>query len=764
MGKLTALIVGYVSVTFASYVVLSVAYSPLINWLGPYFGFRFPFILGIIYLIAGSPLRNTIILETWIVLGVIVGISARKGLRAWGSASLIFTLITATFSILLLGMLGISLLGHSGLSGLSGSISNVTSSIYAALIFVPYGTNLATIAMEPVLRQLIPFISSALGSGTASTGTATSAVEPLIEAIAYNAFENYLIFVITSILVGTISYRVLHGNKKKSKKAMAAVIAIFIAFLFVAMAFSAGATSQSQVNAEPSYNSPLKYIPAFAMGGLFPVTISNGAAKVNQTSDTLSANISNGTNEAGLSLITPDGNLYNFYAMENSKNNGNWNSAGLMFGSVVISANMTSLVAREYNINISKFGAFVPDNFIILAYNSSIPNGNAVGLSTSIGTSMGTSFSHIITLKNITLSGYSINVYIYSSSAGNSVLKSGFMKAFTGDYSGSISSIFSNNERLNNYGPFVMASGYVNESIANKVSGISANINGMYFTAGMFAYEQYFHSSGTAHTYNLSALMHYNSDISFSKSSTLSILGIGYNNGTGNIGSIGNYKFNIYTNNASLIANTPLNTSGSRFTDSTSFSPSSVSVSFNAVFPADISYSTSVTHVSSNQVKITVNITNNDNNTVTEFNASQGAFVKNYDSHNASSLISGKYRESNITILPGHSANFSYIMSLSGVGIYVIPYTNISYNFQGKSFSYQTNSTYITQNKPGYVIAMNSMINQEASQYSFLGNVMFTFSGFALSVIDLILIAIVLLDVFIEVKGLAKLIGEKRGQ
>ena len=91
-------------------------------------------------------------------------------------------------------------------------------------------------------------------------------------------------------------------------------------------------------------------------------------------------------------------------------------------------------------------------------------------------------------------------------------------------------------------------------------------------------------------------------------------------------------------------------------------------------------------------------------------------------------------------------------------------YTNISYNFQGKSFSYQTNSTYITQNKPGYILAMNSMINQEASQYSFLGNVMFTFSGFALSVIDLILIAIVLLDVFIEVKGLAKLIREKREQ
>ena len=34
------------------------------------------------------------------------------------------------------------------------------------------------------------------------------------------------------------------------------------------------------------------------------------------------------------------------------------------------------------------------------------------------------------------------------------------------------------------------------------------------------------------------------------------------------------------------------------------------------------------------------------------------------------------------------SANFTYTMKLSGIGIYVIPYTNISYNFMGKPFAY----------------------------------------------------------------------------
>jgi hypothetical protein len=66
--------------------------------------------------------------------------------------------------------------------------------------------------------------------------------------------------------------------------------------------------------------------------------------------------------------------------------------------------------------------------------------------------------------------------------------------------------------------------------------------------------------------------------------------------------------------------------------------------------------------------------------------------------------------------------------------------------------------------RPGYVSAMNSMINQEASQYSFLGNVLFTLSGFAFSVIDIILLALVLIDVAIEAAGMKKLIAERKGE
>jgi hypothetical protein len=285
----------------------------------------------------------------------------------------------------------------------------------------------------------------------------------------------------------------------------------------------------------------------------------------------------------------------------------------------------------------------------------------------------------------------------------------------------------------------------------------------MDFTAGIFKYSNYFHSSGDSHTYNISTLMNYNSGISFSKSSTLSVLGIGYNNGTGSVADIGRYTFNIYSNNASLASKTPLNTTNSSFTNvgQTRFSPSVVSVSFNAVFPADILYSTSVDRLSGHMVQITVHIKNNDTSSVQAFNASQSVFVNHYVKYGAASLISGKYKEVNVTIQPGHYANFTYNMSLSGVGIYVIPYTNISYNFQGKAFSYETNASYIVQNKPGYISAMNSMVNNEASQSTFFGNTLATVHGFEISLIDIVLLAIVLLDVVIEIRAFKSYIKKR---
>ncbi len=762
MGKLTAIIVGYIATTFAAYIILSVSYNPLVNWLGPYFGYRFPFILGIIYLIVGSPLHNTIILEVWIIIGLLVGISTRKGLRAWGSASLVWTLTTITMALSAIAMLGISLGNITSVSIISGTVSRLLDVLLAATAFVPYSTNIATIATEPVLRVLIPYLSSSITSGT----TGTAGLSGAITELSIHALENYIIFVATSIISGAVIHRVLHGKKKISRKAVAAAISIFIAIIFIAMAASAGISSGSQPALQTGETGNHE-IPAVGLNTLFPLSISGNSARIAENNTVMPsyATGNNSSDQAALSLITPQGNLYNLFAMGSSSNNSNsiWSGNGLMLGDFIVSANMTSLIGSELGAEYSKLASFAPQNALILAYNGTGHSGSASSMASSIGKEIGTTFNPVVALKNITLSGNNVEIFIYSSSASIHKLDSDFMATFGNGYNGSGPEIFVTDQGLNNYNSYILSSGYINASIVKSLAGNTGiNLSNELFTAGLFEYTNHFHSSGDVHSYNLSELMQYSSNISFNNSSQLSLVGIGYNNGTGSVVDTSNYTFDIYSNNASLAAQTALNTPGSTFHNSNyrAFSPSSVSVKFNAVFPAYILYDTTVKRVSANTVEINVHIKNNDTSQLKDFNASQSAFVNNYVKYGAASSVSGNYNESNITLSPGHYANFTYKISFTGIGTYVIPYTNISYNLQGKAFSYGTNATYISQEKPGYITAMNSMINNEASQYTFLGKTIIAVQGFAISLIDIILFAIVALDVVIEVKGLRKLIRE----
>jgi hypothetical protein len=751
MGKLTAVIAGYISITFAAYVVLSIAYNPLINWLGPYFGYRFPLVLGIIYLEAGSPFKNLEILESWVIIGVIVGIAARKGFRAWGSASLVWTLTTITLMLSTIAILGISIFSLPDISSMVSTLSSSLSIVIAATAFVPYSTNIATIATEPVLRILIPYLSSSITSGS------TGGISGGLMAIGIHAFENYIIFVVTAIISGSAMHRILYDKRKVSKKAVAAAISIFIVFIFVAMAASSGiaAPANDLQSIQASHGTA-----DIASNAIFPFSVSDGKVHLN-TCDVTGAYGIDGPMQAGLSIITPHGNLYNLFTMS-SENTSIWQGNGLMFGAFAVTSNMTSLLEKEYGISYGKFGNLMPQNVLLLGYNGSGHSNQAASTANSIGNYMGTTFNSVLTLKNISNGNHDIIIYLYSSPESVAKLKSDFISVFNGN--GDISKIFSKDENLNNYNSFAMASGYINSSITKSLN-TGLNLSNIDFTAGVFEYPQYFHSSGDYHTYNLSGLMDYRNNISFNTSSGFSLLGIGYNNGTGSITSISKYNFIIYTNNASLADRTPLKTANSKFIheNSQSFSLSSVSASFNEVFPADLLYGTSVKKLGTNTVSITVHIKNNDTSNITDFNASQSAFVNNYVKYGAAHLISGNYSESNMTLYPGQYANFTYSMSLSGVGSYVIPYTNISYNFQGKSFSYETVAVNIVQNKPGYLHAMNSMVNGEASQYAVLGNAIATIDGFGISLIDLILGLIVIIDIVIEILGLKRFIEYRSG-
>ena len=425
-----------------------------------------------------------------------------------------------------IAMLGISLGSITSISIISGTVSRLLDVLLAATAFVPYSTNIATIATEPVLRVLIPYLSSSLTSGTTGTAGLSSAITEL----SIHALENYIIFVVVSIISGSVIHRILHGKKKISKKAVAATLSIFIAIIFIAMAASAGIGSSSQPGIQANETGSHE-IPAIGLNTLFPLSISGDSARIAENNTVMPsyATGNNSSDQAALSLITPQGNLYNLFAMGSSSNNSNstWGGNGLMLGDFIVSANMTSLIGSELGAEYSKLAAFAPQNALILAYSGTGHSGSASSMASSIGKEIGTSFSPVVSLKNITLSGYTVEIFIYSSSASIHKLDTEFMATFGNSYNGSIPEIFATDQGLNNYNSYILSSGYINASIVQSLAGNTGiNLSNVLFTAGLFEYSNHFHSSGDVHSYNLSELMQYSSNISFSNSSQLSLLSL----------------------------------------------------------------------------------------------------------------------------------------------------------------------------------------------------------------------------------------------
>ncbi len=733
MGKLTAIILGSIAITFASYSILSFSYSPIIDWLGPYYGSKLNLVAGMVYLMWASPLSNTMLIAVWVIIGVIVGLSARRGLRAWGSASLLFTITTACLSLIVISMLGISVLNYSSFNS-----SYMLSLFESSIAFMPYGVNISTIVAEPVLHS---FAVALLPAVSGNSGFSVSDIIPVFSRFAFHEIENYLIFAITAIIVGSIAGRSL--KRKVNKTTVAAVLVVLIAIIMLSMAYSPAPVNTSNYMAASSGNNSINEMSYFSINGN-SIEVNHGDYDLNTSS-----------NQGALSLITPDGNLYNTYMLESNNISGIWkNNNGLILGSAVINDNMSSLITNSFKINYNGIENIMPDNMIILVYKN--PDSVAAkNTANAIGNKLGIKTEMVLNINNITLAGNAVSLYIFSTN--HSISPSSFMNSFASSYSSSIENMFFSTEKNYTDNSYMLISGYINNSMVNSIDN-SINLPAGYiqFTSGVFEYKNMFHSSSDNHTFNLSTLMKYYSNISLSKSG-FSFAGIGYNNGTGSLLNPASYIYNIYTNNKTIAEELPFNTSNSEFTNGNNFSPYAVSVTYNNVFPASTNYSTQVTHINSDTVEIKVIFKNNDNTTIKNLNISQSEFYNHYIKYNAMSYVNGTYHVNNKTLAPGISTEFSYTLKLNGDGTYVIPYTNISYTFQNKSFNLTTNATYINQKNTGYAVAMNNIAGNIVKQYvPELGLSIHTFENFDITVLDLLFGLIILLDAGLEIRAFKK--------
>ena len=528
MGKLTSYILGLSTAVILSYIVLSAEYTPLINWLGPTMGSDVIFPFSFLFLLLGSALEYPVLLGSWVAMGIVVGLGARKGTRAIGAALSVYLSIW--------GMLALSSLAvfekFTGFSLGTTAVTQISTSFPVPPL--PPGITISAILSEPLFQPLISLAGNFPGtSGLFTAAAGTSSPASLIGSFL-SVFEttflpsliiNIVVFMVVSGLVGSVMFRLLNrkqspgnpveGEPKKAKikkvkvkkvvrKAIhsgtlvATIVPVLVALLFIAAPAATLVQGMQSSAASPHFS-----LPAGVSGQKAAVSsildegplIFHNTRLLNDANASLLNSTSLEVNYGG-GYLGKYGNMYDLYAFLNaspSPGNGMFNQfagSSSILSAVFITANTESIfnsLAQDGIINSSIVSTLQSDHFYNLIPQatiievslgnassvSSAVHSEASGLSASIGGGSPVQFLGInLPVGNTTGTGQPLSLFAYEINITLSNTESKLVQNYGSKYfSGGTYPVFNN--------------GIMNGSLVPGYGSRSSNAS--VFVAGQFS-------------------------------------------------------------------------------------------------------------------------------------------------------------------------------------------------------------------------------------------------------------------------------------
>ncbi|OWP56177.1 MAG: hypothetical protein B2I17_07550 [Thermoplasmatales archaeon B_DKE] len=800
MGKLTGYILGVSGALLVSFYILSAYYMPLINWLGPYFGAPLVFILPILFLILGNPLTYPVVLVSWLIIAFLVALGARRGGKSAGTA------FTVYLSILgFLGVSAIALLFSSHiLSGTTASALS-TSSFSGMLSTIPSGTNLYTIESEPLIGSLVGIFSSfagVLGSGT-SSGAGSPGISQIVTAFESNflvyLIVNLVVFLVASYIFGRLLSR-LAGPKRK--KTPAAVTAVVIMVVLSAVFFSLAGMNQdgNYGTHSPLTSSGNTYLPA-TYGNATPSIASGNLSGIASALKVFDASPTTTLNSSYLAagIVGKYGGVYNIYAMIGTAGPGN---ASAWFNTEASRASYFTLVIYTYNVtqivnaissdqiingsgvagssSLANLLNIIPQVVIIEGYNGTISQAGSLAAqnANNIVSLSGGAGTKLLGSLNISLStsfpGFSGSIYVYSGAI-----------AWPGSVTGIISPVTS---AMNQSGPLVMfekglesgylipgngqgnmqgsvmVAGVVSPSMFNSTllkdigatgSGTPASAERIAVAGGIFYRPDVFHSSPGLNTVQYSKVFNYSGNIEFGSNGTYALI-VGYPiSGAGNSVS---YNYTVYSTSAGFGSifsfngqnNTIIKNPGS------SIDMSAINFTTDAVFPANLSIETGTLDTGNGIYTISTTVINHDSDIITNLSISDNSSISAYSGY--MKVVSGTPYLAGKTIQPGGNITLSFNVSVNNFGSFTLSGPAVNYSSNGSRFNVTGTPVSLIVPLPSFldsVISVEYATISGAGQSSPIGVlVMQLLPGFYL--FEIIAILIVILDIFIEIRGFRK--------
>ncbi|MGP6239437.1 hypothetical protein ACNF40_03350 [Cuniculiplasma sp. SKW4] len=776
MGKLSAYILGLGFALIIGFYYLSNLYTPLLNWLMPVFGTPLIFIVTFLYLTLGDPFTNPTLLFILIMLGILIGISARKGSRAIGAGILVYGSIW--------GFIGSSIAAIIFFQTNSGNLSSLSTS---SLPPVPKGSNLTQIMSEPLIGRIATAIENLISQSSnvkSATGIPTNInFQSIIYPFLPFLIINLVIILMTAAIVGMLVYRKI--KIKNTPKGMdnsnletnnagklTAIITILIALLLIASVLPI-TSSVSNGQTQNAGISMLNELPAI---GMIQPNINNISEK----------NISSAF-VAG-SIISKSGDLFDLFGGYSTTNSTkapwNYNNQNLitlefvgdnlttLFNSLGFSGLINnSIITKTSN---SQYAGLIPEGMIISVYQGNLSSTSSFAYSqmnalSSLGVGSFVKILSIstsnLTIDNSALSGKALSFYVFgfnpdvyrvenslynqiSNLTGNNnplqILGQGLRDGFL------VPGITNNSVNSSLY-----IGGYINypnifTQIGHALGLQSSTSKPVVFIGGVFEKNGVAYSSSTNHIFNLSSTMDYNNDIQIqSKAFNALFLGspvVKNNSETYDFLMMENQNINKSSFNGNIKY---INTGYATY-----ITPNSVEMDSNYQFPAKILFTTKVISMGSGNFKIVNKLMNQDSDPISNITIDENNIYSAYSRD--INLTSGKpYIYYSSSLNTNQCIYVNYSIHINSPGTYTFNAPEVTYTMNNTNYNYTAQSFSVNNNDKSFVSSVNTIWLSEFSMASkFTGsNILIEeiFPGFYM--FDLIPLILILIDVFVEIRA-----------
>lgn len=836
MGKLTSYLIGLTAAILLSYYVLFTYYTPIINWLGPVVGSDIIFPFGFLFLLLGSSLTYPIVLMSWIVIGVAVGLGSRKGTRAIGAAISIYFTIWGFLALSVLSVV-------QKISGISlTNIGGTSTGASMSLPPLPPGTSISAILAEPVVNSFSSIISSLPGLSTLTNstggGSPTTSIFSSLPTFFYNVIlppmiTNIVVFMVISGVTGTLIYRLANKNnmpskpgnggpkqqkpkkakvkKVKTKKVVRKVdhvgtATLSLVFVAVVMMMLPGPvavnhnTPGSQIQSSQASSSSYLNASLAATGQIFSLATLASNTTSSQMPSSLSLNYGGG-------YVGRYGNIYNIYAFLNSSSQTPPTFFGSTSGSsthpilsvIFASSNLESIfnslkqdgfisASMVNTLQSNQLYNIIPQALVLEIYAGNVNTTSSVALQQAgvLSSNMGgTSPVNFLSLNLPISNSTVVSLFAYSISIGNLNSESSAVSALSPYFSsdGMVPAFQANlqngylipGSNSNSVDGSLFIAGHMDTSqlpgtfgnFTNflNTSGSQSSLGNIYFMGGLFVKQASIHSSASSHKITGDQVFNYNSAITFGSNQSIYAVSILYPGQNFTSGSpISGYNMVVYSNfqNFSGIGNAS-NITYIYVPSGSSFSFTNVNVTTNYTFPASLKIAQSVTYVSGNTYKVSIKLTNNDTDVLNNVEINAGTLLSSYGSY--ASVSSGSTTSNAASISPGQSLTATFEVQLNGVGSYVVAAPTFNYTMNNNTFSVLGNTLVANAQVPSVFQAFNQV---EYVSFSTISNLLH-FNYFVqqiypgLYVFDLIILLIVVLDVYIEVRAFKRWNARRKG-